>query len=108
MNLEELKKGMILSGRLSEIHIHNLKQYPFIAFDGLDSFEMSYNLEQLANNEDGAYLEYILKFKKTTPKGIEEKAKILSAMVKVLLWNNVEVRVAYKKNGKIVYVKLGE
>lgn len=108
MNLEDLKKGMILSGRLSEVHLHNLKQYPFIAFDGLDSVEINYNLEPLMNNEDGSYFEYILKFKKGTPKGIKEKANILASMVKVLLWSKIEIRIAHQKNGKVTYVELGK
>ena len=104
MNLKELNQGVLVSGRLSEVHIHNLRQYPFLVFNNLDSAEISYNLEPLLDNQDGSYVEFVLKFKNRIPKNIKQSAKILSDMVKVLLWKKIHVEVAYKKNKDLVYV----
>jgi hypothetical protein len=99
IDLKELNQGMLISGRLSEVHVHNLKQYPFLVFSDLDSIEISYNLEPLFDNQDGAYVEYVLKFKDSS-KGIdsaktEKDTQLLQNMVQVLLSKKVRVDVSY-------------
>ena len=103
INLKDLNKGMLISGRMSEVHIHNLKQYPFLAFENLDSVEISYNVQPLLDRESGSYVEYILKFKKT-PKTLAQGSEILKKMVSVLLSAEVRVDIAYKKGNKLIYV----
>lgn len=103
INLKDLNKGMLLSGRLSEVHVHNLKQYPFLIFDNLESAEINYNLQPLLDRETGSYVEYILKFKGRV-KNIQDEAEVLKKMVGVLLSTEVRVDIAYKKNKKLIYV----
>jgi hypothetical protein len=104
IDLRELNQGMLISGRLSEVHIYNLKQYPFLVFNNIESIEISYNLEPLFDNQDGAYVEYTLKFKsglrKTDAKKIEENSKILRNMVQVLLSKKVRVDILSQQKEK--------
>jgi hypothetical protein len=104
IDLRELNQGMLISGRLSEVHIYNLKQYPFLVFNNIESIEISYNLEPLFDNQDGAYVEYTLKFKsglkKTDTKKIEENSKILRNMVQVLLSKKVRVDILSQQKEK--------
>ncbi len=95
IDLRELNQGMLISGRLSEVHIHNLKQYPFLVFNGIESIEISYNIQPLFDNQDGSYVEYVLKLKggskKISSKKIEESSAMLTNMVQVLLSKKVRV-----------------
>lgn len=105
IDIKELNKGAIASGRLSEVHIHNLRTYPFLVFNGLDTVEINFNIEPLLlDKQDGAYVEYVLRFKDKVPKKMSENSKMLMDMVKVLLWKEVRVDVAYRKNKELVYV----
>lgn len=101
IDLKELNQGMLISGRLSEVHIHNLKQYPFLVFSNIESIEINYNIQPLFDNQDGSYVEYTLKFKdgikKIDSKKSKENKAILTNMVQVLLSKKIRVDIALEQ-----------
>lgn len=101
MDLKSLNKGMLFAGRLSEIHEKNLKTYPFLVFDHLDTAILDYNLNKWLNaSQDNEiidpepYVKYILVFETAPPKNFEELASILKRTVKTFLFKEVEVIVS--------------
>lgn len=42
--LKDLNMGMIMTGQLSEIHLKNMKTYPFIFFDNIDEIQMGFDI----------------------------------------------------------------
>ncbi|MEM4601887.1 MAG: hypothetical protein QW808_03195 [Desulfurococcaceae archaeon] len=92
--LEDLKKGVILSGRLSELHYNNLKMYPFIFFDGLKKCEMILNINTDPNTSAPSVISYILFFnKKKRNDNMKVRCDALKQSVKTLLWDDVQVEV---------------
>jgi hypothetical protein len=97
----DLKKLIILSGQLSEIHIKNIKMFPFIFFDGVQSAEVTFDLD-IAKERDGAMsVCYRLKFKKGFSKidNLQQRCQALENAVKNLLWKEVDVAI-YKNKSK--------
>lgn len=41
---KELAMGSILTGQISEVHILNMKMYPFVFFENLDTATVSYDV----------------------------------------------------------------
>ena len=42
--LKDLAVGSILTGQISEIHIRNMKTYPFVFLDSVSGLEISYDI----------------------------------------------------------------
>lgn len=97
----DLKKLVILSGRLSEIHIKNLQLFPFAFFDNLQSVELVHDLDIEKDREGQMSVDYRLKFKKGCSKidNLPLRCQALEKAVKNLLWNEVEVGI-YKNKSK--------
>ena len=94
--LKDLKRGAILTGRLSEVHIKTLQSSPFVFFDGLLEVKVSYNLVTDGSAEVpglGSTVKFTLDFgSKYEPDQYHEKRlNALFATVHTILWPEVEV-----------------
>lgn len=93
--LDDLKKGVMLTGRLSEVHVKNLKNYPFIFFEELKSVEMSYNIvtdPTVSAPGTGSFVRYKLDVDvEKNLSYMEKRLQALKGSVQTLLWPSVQV-----------------
>jgi hypothetical protein len=86
--IKDLAIGSILTGRVSEVHLHNMKIYPFVFIDNVDRAEISYDIiTDLTNTMPGSHstVVYVLRFTdsgkpETLDSGAENLKKALSAL----------------------------
>lgn len=95
--LKDLMKGSALTGRVSEVHILNLRQYPFIFIDGVESVEISYDILTDAVNampNKKSRVDYVVTMKEGFPnsESFTDIASLKKA-VNVLFQHSVEVSV---------------
>lgn len=99
--LDDLNRGIILTGRLPEVHIKNLKTYPFIYFDQLKAAEVTWDINVDNVTTEPSTVHYKLTFEEGfTPDFLKERANGISNAVKTLMWK--EVKVDLSLNGKEV------
>jgi hypothetical protein len=104
--LENLRRGVILSGQLSEIHVKTLKMLPFIFFDEVETVEIDYDIKTIKDEPvrglDPIYNDSSIKFtisfkdleKTDTTYDIDLLDKRLHALTKsvhTLLWPQVSI-----------------
>ena len=85
--IKDLATGSIMTGMVSEVHINNMKMYPFIFLDNVDSAEISYNIvvDPSASPGTKSSIAYSLRFienvvPETLSGGAENLKKALSAL----------------------------
>ena len=104
--LEDLKRGIILTGRLSEVHIKTLKTAPFIFFDEVEKVEMSYDINTdpaAAVPGVGSKVIYTLHFLNDFENTMmKERVSALVKTTKHMLWPEMSVLVLDKNGKKIV------
>ena len=96
--LKDLKKGAILTGRLSETHVKTLQTAPFIFFDGLVEVKISYNLVTDSKglvSGLGSTVKFTLDFgSKYEPDQYHKKRiQALVGTVHTILWPEVEIAI---------------
>ncbi len=108
--LSDLKKGAILTGRLSEAHVKTLKTAPFVFFDGLKEVSVSYNL--VTSGEAtvpglGSTIKFTLNFvdKYEPDQHHEKRYQALVGTVHTILWPEVEVIVVDSDGNNLKDVK---
>lgn len=120
--IQEMARLTMLSNKLNEVQIKNLKMYPFIYFDGIQQIVMDYDFsnnldvnteEEVtpATEEEGAKLDIKYDFQ-TTPEHLyinyhltleptikqihlEKRFEALEGSVRALLWKEIVVRVFF-------------
>ena len=106
--VKDLAKAVLLSGRLSEMHIKNLQTYPFIIFNNVEEAEMIYDINTDRNSQADtpSVIEYHILFKSGSRAPNKKEAikliKYLTDAVATLLWAGIEVKVLNKKTGKVL------
>jgi len=96
--IEDHKKMVMMTGNLSDFQLNNLKTWPFLLFDSLESAEITYDFTKLvAESEElsPGTMQYNFKFKKDTKLDRERTKKqleTLSLWVKFMFWKETEVR----------------
>jgi hypothetical protein len=92
-----MNKLMILSNRLSETHILNLKTYPKIFFDGVVTAEVKYDFTPPEHGKKADFPAGLVGYKilvKEMPEDVEKRAAFLERAVKNLFWNDTYVTVS--------------
>ncbi len=103
---KELAMGAIFSKRLTDVHAHNLKMYPYICFDGVQEVEIDYDLkfDRSPTDEAPPYIKYNIHFKEGAKtldqEEVKKRVKYLQDAVAVLLWKEIEVSVYNKTTGR--------
>lgn len=85
---EELAMGTIFTGQISEVHLKNMKIYPFIFLDDVDEVEIAYDIiTDVVNNAPGgkSTVSYSLSFKSgNNPSNLKEGHENLTKALSVL------------------------
>lgn len=101
--LQDLKKIVMLTGQLSEVHVSTLKNSPFIFFDGLKKLELSYDIkvgDTAGMPGMGSKVAFVLHLDKSTPNDfMEKRVSALKKTVHAILWPEVMVSIT-DENGK--------
>lgn len=98
VNLEDLKKMVMLTGRLSDIHIKTLQSAPFIYFDDLGSVEIDYEITTDFSEEHRAknsYVNFKLNFNDRYEPDAHHQNRLLALVktVQGLLWKEIRVEI---------------
>ena len=112
--LEEHRKMIANSGNLSDFHLAQLKNWPYVVFDNLESVDLKYDFADMMKadvegsdikvkmNHPGK-VEYDFYFKKNTRIKKDDFAKrldILEKWIHSIFWTNTKV--VFKRNGRNV------
>lgn len=108
--LKDLKRGAILTGRLSDVHVKTLQSAPFIFFDGISEVKISYNLITDPSAQIpglGSTVKFSLDFgsKYEPDEHHEKRLNALFATVHTILWPEVEVMVVDQNGNNLKDVK---
>jgi hypothetical protein len=93
--LNDHKKAAILTGKLSDFQLNNLKTYPFILFDKIIEVQIEYDIKL---KEKGiSTVTYLIKSNQPTSdvEFIDDKVLTLTTWVQSVLWDTVMVSVLY-------------
>jgi len=98
--IQEMRKLVLFSKRLSEWHIKNLKLWPQIVFDSLQSAEVDYSI---GDRPDETYIKYIIRFKDGADlSDLELRGTHIEKWVKSLLWSDINFSIV-DHNGLALY-----
>ena len=106
--LEDMRKITMLTGEISSIHELNLKNWIFVAFDGVDSLEIDYDLtkETTTANSEG-FIDFKITANKIDLNDFQKQGEFgkrcdtLTAWVRDMFWP--EIRVDMYLNGQKYY-----
>lgn len=96
--LEEHKKMLIMTGKISDFQIKNLKSWPFILFEGVETVNIKYNFTQSEEIKEevesicAGKVEFNIKLIEAPDK---ERIKTLKHWTKFLFWKDTEVVVKF-------------
>ena len=100
--IENHKKMVMMTGNLSDFQLQNLKTWPFLVFDDLESVEINYDFTKLIAEEESlspGSVQYNLKFKEGTKLNKAKAKKSLETLTnwtKFLFWKETDVRFTHK------------
>ena len=100
-SLEDLNKGILFTGQISEVHIKSMKMYPFIFVDDVASASLEYDIDLMSGEKPGiSKFVYTLSFKSgNVPSTIEEGAQNLQKALSVLFMSkNIDLKLLDDKN----------
>lgn len=106
--VEEHRKMVLMSGKISDFQLENLKKWPFIAFGrNLDKIEIEYDFTTSKDGNDksmevcAGYVTYNFHFNdnfKMSKDDILARLSSLTVWVKYLFWKDTQIK--FKKEGK--------
>ena len=95
--LKEMKNLTLLSGKISSVQVENLKLFPFIFFDKVESIKIDYDFKKNDPQNFKPKVKYYLEIKDLQDiSEIAELTKRCSALessVRTLFWSNTEVMI---------------
>lgn len=108
--LKEMAKLTILSNKISSMQEKNLKNFPFIAFDGVKSVKIDYDLSRSEDKDEsvssGSYVTYYLIVNSALKNEyMSTRCKAVEYWVRNLFWKDVTVQINI--NDKLIH-KSGE
>lgn len=110
--LSDIKKGAILTGRLSEVHVKTLQTAPFIFFDNLKEVRITYDLAPEADAAVpglGSRVSFKLFFleDQTQSDNLEKRTSALVKTAKNIMWESTEVTIFDQSGRDLLDVKSG-
>ena len=113
--VKDMAKLVLVSGKISDVHVKNLQMYPLIYFDGVKEatidYDLSHKADALVDRENNLtvsapYRNNFITYHITLHEGakndkIEKRFAALEASVRTLFWKDVILEVYM--DGKIVY-----
>jgi hypothetical protein len=109
--LDDLKKMMIMTGQMSDLHYKNLVQWGKIVFENYDSVEISYNInntdpnkfKKLTGNALENYSQSFIRYKVIPKKGkrmlkknAEQALNTLTLWIGDIFWTGIQVQIFIK------------
>lgn len=95
---QDLTKLGLFFGRISEVHLKNMKSFPLVFFNDVSDFLMDYDIA--TSKTEASFIRYNLNISKENDK-LEIRCKHLESAIRSLFWK--EVRLELLINGKEVY-----
>ena len=89
LNIKDLNKLILLSDKISEVHIKNLKSFPYYFFNGLQEAEVPYNIS--IKDKNSSFVHYYLTLSEEND-NLNKRFEALQGAVKALFWKEVEVK----------------
>ena len=97
--IEDHRRALIMSGKLSKFHMDNMKAFPQVAFDNLETCELNFNFYRY--DDDGnkeiysGRVVYDLKLKESsrTEDELKQRAGFLKLWTKTLFWEDTKVEI---------------
>lgn len=104
--LKEMAQLSVLSNRISEIQEQNLKHYPFVFFNDVETVRIEFDLSKVDDegkmNHGDHHITYHLDLNEESNKNMLDKRFFcITEAIRVLFWNDLKVRVYF--NGKLAY-----
>ncbi len=93
-----MKKITMLTGEISSIHELNLRNWVFVAFDGVESVEINYDLTKDRTKDLGeGFVDFNLTVDPahTVPKLLKERCETLAGWVRSMFWHEIRVKVNF-------------
>lgn len=97
-SIADLTKLGLFFGRISEVHMENLKAFPFIFFNDVLKATMDYEIA--TKKDQDSTISYDVHVSKENDH-LEHRYKAIETAVRDLFWKEMKVRVSI--NGKEVY-----
>jgi hypothetical protein len=95
----------VLSNRISEIQEKNLKMYPFVFFNDVESARIEFDLSKVDDNglmnHGDHHVTYLLDVLEESNPQMDKRTLAIEAATRSLFWNDLKVRVVL--NGKLAY-----
>lgn len=95
--LEDMRKLTMLNGEISSIHELNLKKWPFVAFEGVESSEVDYDLTKdtiVAKGE--GFVEFKLAIEPMAENSLmKQRCETITAWVRDMFWPEIRVSVFF-------------
>jgi hypothetical protein len=102
--IEDHKKMVIMTGSLSDFQLQNLKTWPFLLFDQLETAAITYDFTKLIGEQEElspGTVQFDFKFKEGTKlerDHTKKQLETLSLWVRFMFWK--ETKVKFLKSGK--------
>lgn len=99
--LEEHKRMLIMTGKLSDFQLENLKKWPFIVFDSVDKVEIEYDFSETKKDSDSDEVygicagKVVFNLEATEPPK-KNQIDTLKQWTKFLFWKDTKVEVNLK------------
>jgi hypothetical protein len=97
-SLQDLTKLTIFSGRLSSVHVENLKNFPFIFFNGVTKVNLEHDIS--TKKEVPSLISYDLTLDRENDH-LEKRYLALESAVRDLFWKEMQLKLSI--NGKEVF-----
>lgn len=110
--LKEMAQLTALSGRISSIQIHNLKMFPLVFFDAVETVKIDYDLAPMKTVEDepvknNLLVAYYLTLDETKNQDLDKRFMALEQSVRNLFWTDTKVEIYFNDQIKYKSIKHG-
>jgi hypothetical protein len=99
-SIQDLTKLTLFLGRVSSVHLVNLKSYAWIFFNDVKEVSLEYSVETIDRTKPTIF-SYDLTLDLTTNDQLEKRYEALQSAVRKLFWK--EARIEIKINGQEAY-----
>jgi hypothetical protein len=89
LTIKDLNKLILISDKLSEIHVKNLQEYPFIFFNDVEEVKIEHDISIKIKNS--SFVHYYLTLSKEND-NIKIRFEHLEKSIKALFWKEVQVK----------------
>ena len=96
--LEDFRKITMLTGEISSVHVASLKQWPYVAFNGVQSVEVEYDLTKetvTAMGEGSVVFKLTVDPAADNEKMFAEICAVMTGWVRDMFWPEIKVSIYF-------------